>query len=186
MEKFTSISRPKTEVEEKDPTLFKNDNIKVIEYENSIICEEKDQVICIPFLIEYNQFIIRQEPIAAFKKREGQEQFVTVISGTINDNENIEFALKRELQDEAGIVLRDTYKLEFEKPLFASKTGTMQYHYCLIPLAEADYHEVLPKENSDRRSKCVKVDVKYINGLNISDTITELLMLKLKKYLNIQ
>jgi 8-oxo-dGTP pyrophosphatase MutT (NUDIX family) len=188
MEKFSKL-KPKSEFsEEKDNLLFSNKYMKVIDYEDWSIIKESDFVVCIPYLIESNQIILRHEYIPTFKYVDGQEFHITVLSGSIEMGESPERAILRELEEEAGIVISPEYKIEFMKPLFISKGNASKYHPCIIQLTERDYHEVIAKGDgsyAEKRSKSVKIDTKYINSINASDLITEYMILNIKDYLNI-
>jgi hypothetical protein len=52
-----------------------------------------------------------------------------------------------------------------------------------------DYHEVLIKgdgSSAEKKSKTVKVDIKYINSIFVSDLITKFMLEEFKKYLNLE
>jgi 8-oxo-dGTP pyrophosphatase MutT (NUDIX family) len=96
-------------------------------------------------------------------------------------------AIVRELEEEAGIVLREDFKLEEMKPLFMTKGTANKYYPYILTLTERDYHEVIAKGDGSKAediSKSVKVDVKYIKSLNPSDLITDYMLMKIKEYLN--
>jgi hypothetical protein len=102
MEKFSKL-KPKSEFSEpNDEILFSNKYMKVINFEDWTIIKESDFVVCIPYLIESNQIILRHEYIPTFKYVDGQEYHVTVLSGGIEVGETPERALLRELEEEAG------------------------------------------------------------------------------------
>ena len=187
LEKFSKL-KPKDEfVDGKEKVLYKDDNMKVIDYENWSVIEEKDTIVCIPYLIETDQIVLRYEYIPPFKHSDGQEYHITVISGGVERGETPEKALLRELEEEAGIVLREGYTIEFMKPLFKTKAHNNKYHPCILTLSENDYHEVVAKGDGSKTeslSKSVKVDVKYIKSLNTSDLITDYMLDKVKKYIN--
>lgn len=188
MQQFSKL-KPKDEFKEpKDEVLFDNDYVKVINYEDWSILKEKDLIVCIPYFIESNQFLIRYEYIPTFKYVEGQEYYVTVLSGGIEKGEEVKTALLRELEEEAGIVIREDYQIEDLKPLFINKGHTNKYHPFILPLNERDYHEILAKgdgSKAEQMSKSVKVDAKYIDSLDTADLITDYMLLKLKEYLNL-
>ena len=187
MEKFSKI-KPKDEFAEgKEKVLYKDDNLSVVSYEDWSVVKESDTIVCIPYLIETNQVVLRYEYIPSFKYADGQEYHVTVLSGTVERGESNERTVLRELEEEAGIVLREGYNIEFMKPLFKTKGSSDKYYPCILTLSESDYHEVMAKgdgSNAEKMSKSVKVDVKYLKSLNPSDLITDYMLMKLKEYVN--
>lgn len=188
MEKFSKL-KDKNEIKpDKDEVLFDGGHLSVISYEDWTIVKESDFVVCIIYLIEENQFILRNEYIPTFKMVDGQEYHITVLSGTMKEGETPEKTLLREIEEEAGIVIRPDFKIEFMKPLFISKAHASKYHPAIITLTERDYHEVIAKgdgSKSEKMSRTIKLDKKYINSVNASDLITEYMIQKFKEYLNI-
>lgn len=190
MEKFSKM-RPKNDFDEpKDDIKYEDGNLKIVNYEDWSIIKERDVVVCIPYLIESNQMVLRHEYIPTFKYVTGQEYHATLIGGGIETGETPQQSLIRELEEEAGIVLREDFEIEEElKPLFMTKGQTNRYYPFILPLNERDYHEVVAKGDGSKeeaRSKSVKVDIKFINSVNSSDLITDYMLMKLKEYLNIQ
>ncbi len=188
MEKFSNL-KPKDEFDEsKEKVLYKDDNFQIVQFEDWSILKERDTVVCIPYLIETNQVVLRYEYIPTFKYVDGQEYHVTLVCGGIEQGETPEKAMLRELEEEAGIVLREDYKLEAMRPLFINKGSANKYYPYILPLNERDYHEVVAKGDGSKEeemSKAVKVDIKYLSSLNTSDLITDYMILKLKEYMNI-
>ena len=186
MDKFSKL-KPKDEfTDDKEKVLYKDEHFNVIQFEDWSILKERDCVVCIPFLIETNQIILRYEYIPTFKYVDGQEYHVTLVCGGIENGESPEKAIRRELEEEAGIVLREDFQLEDMKPLFINKAVANKYYPFIIPLNERDYHEVVAKGDGSKieeMSKSVKVDVRYLNSLNPSDLITDYMIMKVKDYL---
>ena len=189
MEKFSRMKLKDTiNTDDKDNVVFDSEHFKVVEFEDWQVLKGRDCVVCIPYFIESNQFMIRYEYIPTFKYVDGQDYHVTVIGGGIELGESPERAMLRELEEEAGIVLREDFNLDDMKPLFISKSHANKYYPFIIPLNERDYHEVIAKTDNSRcelLSKSVKVDIKYLSSLNTSDLITDYMIIKLKEYLNL-
>lgn len=188
MEKFSTL-KPKNEFAEPDDDIqYEDGKLKIVKYEDWSIIKERDCIVCIPYLIESNQMILRYEYIPTFKYVDGQEFHATVVCGGIETGETPQMALLRELEEEAGIVVSPDYKIEEElKPLFMTKGHTNKYYPFILPLNERDYHEVIARgdgSETEKKSKSVKVDIKFINSVNSSDLITDYMLMKLREYLN--
>jgi 8-oxo-dGTP pyrophosphatase MutT (NUDIX family) len=188
MDKFSRL-KPKSDIPEEDENvLYSDDHMKLISFEDWSIIKEPDYVVCIVYLIEMNQIILRHEYIPTFKYVDGQEYHITVISGGIEIGETPQTAILREIEEEAGLVISPEFNIEFMKPMYISKSNSAKYHPCIITLTERDYHEIVaPTDGSvaEGLSKSIKVDLKYISSVMPSDLITEFMMLKVKEYLNI-
>jgi 8-oxo-dGTP pyrophosphatase MutT (NUDIX family) len=188
VKKFSNL-KPKDEFDEsKEKVLYKDDNFQIVQFEDWSILKEKDTVVCIPYLIETNQVVLRYEYIPTFKYVDGQEYHVTLVCGGIEQGETPEKAMLRELEEEAGIVLREDYQLEAMRPLFINKGSANKYYPYILPLNERDYKEIIARGDGSKEeemSKAVKVDVRYLSSLNPSDLITDYMLLKLKEYLNV-
>ena len=189
MDKFSTL-KPKDEFKEtKDKVLYSDPHLSVFQYEDWSIVKHKDYVVCIPYLIESNQIILRYEYIPPFKHADGQEYHLALIGGGTEIGEAHDLAITRELEEEAGIVLREDFELEQLRPLFLSKSTSTKLYPYIIPLHEKDYHEIIPKGDGTKHeamAKTVKVDIKILSSLITSDVITEYLLIKLKEYLNLQ
>jgi 8-oxo-dGTP pyrophosphatase MutT (NUDIX family) len=188
MDKFSRL-KPKSDIPDEDENvLYSDDHLKLIQFEDWSIIKEPDYVVCIIYLIEMNQIIIRQEYIPTFKYVDGQEYHITVISGSIEVGETPQTAILREIEEEAGIVISPDFNIEFMTPVYISKSNSAKYHPAIITLTERDYHEIVASgdgSKAEELSKSVKVDLKYINSIISSDLITEFMLMKVKEYLNI-
>jgi 8-oxo-dGTP pyrophosphatase MutT (NUDIX family) len=189
MKRFSTLRPSKSTGEldkEKDDVKFKDDNLKIVDYDNWSIISEKDCVFCVIYLIDLNKFMIRQEYVPTFKYVDGQDLHLSLIGGQIEMGETPETALIREVEEEAGIVIRQGFSIEFLKPLFVSKGNTSKFYFSIIQLTESDYHEVVikPKSKAEKLSQTAKIDVKYLKNLNPSDIPTEYMLNVFSKYIN--
>jgi hypothetical protein len=189
MDKFSSMRSKTNKDQKKEDVIFSKGKLKLIDYEDWTLVKHRDCIICVPILIETNQIILRYEYIPTFKYVDGQEYHVTIVSGGIEEGEDPKTALFRELEEEAGIVVREDYELEDMKPLYSNKGSVNKMYPFILPLNERDYQEVMAKGDGSKAeslSKSVKVDIKYIDQINASDMMTEYMLLKVKEYLNLQ
>jgi len=186
MEKFSSIKTK--EKLQKEEVLYKGDDFKVLQFEEWPIIDKQDFVICIPYLLEESKFIIREEYIPSYKYKGGQQMHLACVGGRIEKGETPEEALIREIQEEAGIVLSDDIKIEFDKPLFVGKESTQKFYPCILPLMSKDYDEITIHGDGsllEKMSNTAKVDRKFVQSMLPSDVITEFMLLKLKSFLNL-
>ena len=170
MEKFSKLKAKEFAEDDKEKILYKDDNVSVIKVEDWSVISDRDTVVCIPF-----------------KYADGQEYYVTVISGGVERGETTQIAMLRELEEEAGIVLKDGYHIQFMKPMFKTKGSTGKYYPCILSLTEGDYHEVVAVGDGTKAedlSKSVKVDVKYLGSLNPSDLVSDYLLGKMRNFIN--
>lgn len=189
MEKFSKMKEVDLFKDTKDEELYDDPHIKIIKYEDWSIVKQKDYVVCIPYLIETNQFVMRYEYIPTFKYTDGKEYHITLVGGGVEIGEDHDTAIIRELEEEAGIVIRDDYQLEALKPMFISKSASNKVYPYIIALNERDYHEIVSKGDGTKHetmSKSVKIDAKFISSVQASDLVTEYMLIKLKEYLNLQ
>ena len=189
MDKFSNLRPKSVSSGDKDEIVYDGDKFKVIKYEDWNIVKGGDAIICIPILVETNQIVLRYEYIPTYKYVDGADYYLTLVAGGIETGEDPMTCLFRELEEEAGIVVREDYKPEELKPLFCSKGQTAKFYPFLVPLNERDYHEVIAKgdgSKAEAMSKSVKVDIKFLNSLNPSDLFTDYMLLKVKEYLNLK
>ena len=189
MDKFSTL-KPKEEFKkDKEEPIYQDKHMSVIKFEDWSIVRHKDYVVCIPYLIESNQVILRYEYIPTFKYTDGQEYHLTLVGGGTEEGESHDLAITRELEEEAGIVLREDFELEALRPLFLTKMNANKVYPYIIALHEKDYHEVIAKGDGTKHegmSKSVKVDIKQLKNIQASDLITDYILLKLKEYMNLQ
>jgi len=96
-------------------------------------------VVILPYLRDDGFILLRHEYVPTYQYfyRDSNDyknitNFLTVVTGQIEQNESLENCVRRELYEETGIVLSSLYKVEIDKHLFLSKGNVAQYHTCLL------------------------------------------------------
>lgn len=188
MEKF-SKKKKKVEKKSKDEILYEDNYMKVLKGRDEwSFVAENDNVCCIPILTEYNQILVRREIIPPYKYNDGKDYHLTAISGTVEEGETPEETVRRELVEEAGIMLKDNYVIEIYDSLYKNKGNTSKYHLVIIPLMEYEYSEVAASGDGsklEKESSTVKVNIKNIKQLIPSDIVTRMLLNDVMDFLNI-
>lgn len=188
MDKFSKLKPIEHTKSKKEEVCYSNDHIKIVDYEDWTVITGKDGVVCIPFLIEQNKIILRQEYIPSYKYSTGQELHLACVGGGIEQGETPEEALLREIEEEAGLVIRENYKIEFDAPLFLQKSSSIKLYSCILPLTDNDFREIPIRGDGskvEKMSKTVAVDIKYINSLIPSDIQTQFMLEKFKRFINL-
>jgi 8-oxo-dGTP pyrophosphatase MutT (NUDIX family) len=195
MDKFSNLNQKNTE-ETGEKYLLDNKFLKVVEYDDYTFVKESDMVVILPYFKDEGYIYLRSEYIPTYKYRYQNDpvwnkytNFLTIISGTIEKGETPEQTVRRELYEESGIVLSSMYQIIVDKGLFVSKGNTAKYFPCLLELRYNDYRLTQPKTDgseSEKKSKMLKINLGYIDELLVQDTITQLLLNKLKSEYNIK
>lgn len=189
MEKYTKMSKKSNNADKaNDILLYDSEYVKVKQIEDWTVVLEADSVCMIPILMSERKILVRNEYVPSYKHRDGGDYYLTAISGTIEKYEDIDDTIRRELVEEAGVKLNDTFKINVLGSLFKSKTCASKFHYCIVPLYSNEFTDVYATTDGSRTealSKTVKVDFSYISKLSPSDTITKLLLDEVSRYLNL-
>jgi 8-oxo-dGTP pyrophosphatase MutT (NUDIX family) len=183
MEKFTKYQKNNIEIK---PELKYDGYIKILKFKDYEIADETDMVIILPYLIEKEFILLRIEPIPTYElsfPEAKTDKFITVISGTMEKGETPEKTIKRELYEEAGIVLSSVKNLNIEEPVAVSKGNKAKYYCCFLELNEGEYKQTIAPGDgsiSEKNSKTISVPIKDIDNLNTYDLITRYMLTKFK------
>jgi 8-oxo-dGTP pyrophosphatase MutT (NUDIX family) len=189
MEKFTQI-KDKPVIPE-DETLYNGKYLDIIKYKDIEILKVNDKVAIIPYFRDEATFLMRLEylPSYQYKNRDKSNiknitNYLTVITGMIEDGETPEQTIRRELHEEAGLVLNNMYPFEVEGPFFTDKYSSSQIWICLLELPVNSYRQIKPPTDGSKHeklSRSIRVSVGDIDQIVNNDLITKYLVSMLKK-----
>lgn len=195
MDKFTKMKKTQdTQIQKDKDSIVYDGYIKVINEDGYEFVVENDCVVCLIYIKDEGYMIMRSEPVPpwTYKYKNNTQrlsgQFLTLVSGTIEDGETPQSCLLRELYEEAGFVLNEFKELEIEGPFFHSKGTSTQFYTCLLELEYGDYKLVTaPGDGTkeEKLSKTIKISVDKIDEIKSNDMITKFLFEKMKNTYNL-
>jgi len=191
MDKFSKIQKgKKKEMDSGEKTLYKDDVLNIVGYKDWEFVKEGDMVAVLPYLRDESNIILRHEwvPTYQYHYKDNNDykrvtHFLTTLTGTVEPGESLENCVRREMYEEAGIVLSNVYSVEMEKHLFLSKGNVAQYHTCIVELRYNDFRLTAPKgdgSHGEAISNSVKISLGDIDELRTHDLITEYMLTKFK------
>jgi len=191
MDKFSKIQKGmKKEMDSKEKTLYKGDVLSIIGYKDWEFVKEGDMVAVLPYLRDESNIILRHEwiPTYQYHYKDNNDykrvtHFLTTLTGTVEPGETLENTVRRELYEEAGIVLSNVYGIEMGKHLFLSKGNVTQYHTCIVELRYNDFRLTAPKGDGsvgESISNSVKISIGDLDDIRTHDLITEYMLTKFK------
>lgn len=169
MELLSNIEKKETNV------IFDAGHLQILDIAGYSAIQEQDMVICIPYLIEKNQILLRYENIPSYNLKKPEiDNFITVMSTVIEKEETPDTALRRGLLKEFGLKLTNEYKSEILTPIFLNKGNTASYHICILPLMSYDYEEHIPSEveQLDMKANNVIIHINELKNVIIYDLIS--------------
>lgn len=198
MDKFSKIQRlekiNKNNSIDTNNYAYEGNYLKIRKENDYEWVEEKDMVVILPYIKDEGMILLRYEPITAFQDKykntewRNKTHYITSICGGIEENETPLQAVKRELYEEAGLLLSELYNIEIQGPFFVSKGSSAQYYTCLMEINYNDYKFTMaPGDGSqkEKESKTIKVSLGEIDDIIASDMVTRYMLTKLKKEYNI-
>jgi len=153
---------------------FDAGHLQVIDINGYQAIQENDMVVCIPYLVEKNQILLRYEDVPVFQLVNPMiDKYVTLMSTVIDKNESPEDALNRGLLNEFGLKLKDINP-EIIAPIFLNKGNTSRYHICILPLMDHNYEQVEPTEvqKLQMKNSNISINIMEINNVIIYDLIS--------------
>ena len=191
MDKFSNIQKgKKKEMDSVEKSLYKGNVLNIVGYKDWEFVKENDMVVVLPYLRDESNIILRHEWIPTYQYHykdnnnfKNVTHFLTVLTGTVEPGEKLENTIRRELYEEAGIVLSNTYQVEIDKHVFLNKGNVTQYHTCILELRYNDFRLTAPKGDGsvgEELSNSIKVSLGDIDELRTHDLITEYMLTKFK------
>jgi len=188
MEKFSRITTKKADTNAQSGVTYKG--FEIINHNDWDFIKEKDMVAILPYFVDDGHIYLRSENIPTYqhgfkddRQFKSMQNFITVIIGTVEAGENVGNAIRRELYEDAGVVLSSAFPIEISTPLFLGKKNGSKCYLCLLEIRYNDYKQTTPKnvqKDIESQSRTIKVDLGYIDDIKTFDLITELMLTKLK------
>lgn len=195
MEKYSNYQKNIIKDKKQEEVLFDDGYVSVIKYKNWDIVKEKDMVIVLPYFRDDAFILLRWEDIPTYQLSykdnpyyRKASNFITVLSGSIEENENPVETIRRELKEEAGLILSPLKNITIDEVLHQSKGSLVKYHICLIEIGYNEYQFVKPTGDgslSEKLSKTIKIDLSEIDQIITHDLITQYMIQKLKSDYNL-
>jgi 8-oxo-dGTP pyrophosphatase MutT (NUDIX family) len=191
MDKFSNIQKGKRkESDDTEKLLYNGNVINVIGFKDFEFVKEKDMVVVLPYLRDESSIILRHEWIPTYQYHYKDHNdfkrvthFLTTLTGSVEPGESIENTVRRELYEEAGIVLSNMYQIDIDKHLFTSKGNVTQYHTCILELRYNDFKLTPPKGDGsygEKISNSIRISLGDLDEIRTHDLITEYMLTKFK------
>lgn len=191
MNKFSKVLKGEVKIN-KEETELKYDGtyLKVVGYNQSEFVKEDDVVVVLPYLVDEASILLRSEYVPTYQyfyknynEYKHITNFLTVISGTVKTGESLKNTVRRELYEEAGVVLSSLYDFDIEKSIFMTKGNVGRYHVCILELRYNDFKVTTPPTDGtkiEKLSQTLKIGLGDLDELRTHDLITEYMLTKFK------
>jgi len=198
MDKFTKVVKTQAQGEKNvdNEIVYSNDYLTLKNKNDWTYVVESDRIIVLPYVKDEGYVYLRSEVVPPWIEKHqtsssqmrNTQQFLTVISGTIEKGEEPAQTLRRELYEEAGIALNQFFNFDIEGPFFESKGNTSAFYICLMELSYTDYKMVTAVGDGTKAeavAKTLRVSIADLDEIRINDMATKVLVDKLKHVYNL-
>lgn len=189
MDKFSKVQNLVDDMVE-DEEVYNSKYLEIIRYKDIEIIKESDSVAILPYFKDEGTILMLSEYLPAYQYRNKDKQglkkitnYLSIITGSIEENESIEKAIRRELYEEGGIIIGNIFNIEYKGPFFKTKRHSSYIYTCILELRINDYKQVKPPTDgtkSEKLSNIVRISLGDINNIKINDLITQNILLSLK------
>ena len=191
MQKFTNYSKEvqKKETDELNKP-YEGEMLSIINHDGWDIKDEPDKVIILPILKDEGFILLRSEYIPTYQLKykdvkgfRNVTNYITCISGIMEENESASNCIRRELYEEAGIVLSNVKQLDIDKSLHVDKGNLSRYHICILELNAGDYKTTKPPTDgskAEKLSRTIKISLGDVDEIKTWDLITDYVLIKMK------
>ena len=190
MNKFSKVLKGEVKINKDESEIKYNGYLKIIGYKDYEFVKEDDVVVVLPYLVDEASILLRSEYVPTYQyfyknynEYKHITNFLTVISGTVKTGESLKNTVRRELYEEAGVVLSSLYDFDIEKSIFMTKGNVGRYHVCILELRYNDFKVTTPPTDGtkiEKLSQTLKIGLGDLDELRTHDLITEYMLTKFK------
>jgi len=193
MDKFSKVQTHVDDTIEEE--LYNSNYLEVIKYKDNEVIKEKDTVAILPYFKYDGTLLMLSEYLPAYQYKNKDTQalknvtnYLSVITGGVEENESVEKAIRRELYEEGGVILNNLFNIEYIGPFFKSKNHSSQVYMCILELNANDHKQTQPPgdgSKSEKLSKTIKISLGDIDNIKVNDLYTQNLIMMLKSEFDI-
>lgn len=165
---------------------FESDNFEYVKYKDfEFIKPRLDSVYIIPFLIEQNAIILKEESVPSYQflDKQPNRKYLTIISGAVKDKETVVASIERKLRDDAGVNVLTNRSIDYQGPMKINKDTAQNAYFSIVPLYNSEYVNYARKLDSafDETNRIIKCSISDIDNLEMSDLLSSYLLEMFKK-----
>jgi 8-oxo-dGTP pyrophosphatase MutT (NUDIX family) len=196
MDKFSKEQKNSIKGTDEIKDIYKGSHLSIVNYKEWDIVQSKDRVVILPFFKDEGCILMRNEYLPSYNLRfkgvsgyKDVTNYLTVISGAIDEGETPIQTIRRELVEEAGVVLSNLYEINIGEQVFADKGVAYMLYFTLLEINYNDFRLIQPPTDGskgEQKSKTVRISLGEIDSIKIYDLLTAHMLLRLKNEYNLK